>query len=212
MTRLLHLDSSARSDTSSTRRLGRELVDGWLAAVPGSTAAYRDLHVEAVPYITETWLSAVYSDPQQHDPSMRFALSRSDTLIGELEQADVLVIGAPMYNFGVPASLKAWIDQVARADRTFSFGPNGPTGLLRGKRAVVVSSSGSAPQDLAAASLDHLEPYLQALLGFVGIQDFVVIRSWGHTPEQVAASEGQAREQLRAIIADVAADRAETAG
>ncbi|MGL4173391.1 MAG: FMN-dependent NADH-azoreductase [Actinomycetota bacterium] len=200
MVHLLHLDSSARTTDSMTRALSSEVIDQWLAADPESTVTYRDVHVEVVPYVTETWLGAVYSAPDQHGPTHRFALSRSDTLISEVEAADVVVIGAPMYNFAIPAALKAWVDQIARAGRTFQFGPHGPVGLLRGKRAVVLTSSGSDPADLTAGGLDFVEPYLRALLGFIGITDVAFVKVWGRSPDEIDANMATARAAIAQLV------------
>jgi FMN-dependent NADH-azoreductase len=109
--------------------------------------------------LTDSWVSAAFSDPGGHDAAARFALSRSDALVDELSAADVVVIGAPVYNFSVPASLKAWIDLVARVGRTFRYGETGPVGLLAGTRVVVVATSGSDPQALAALGMDHHASY-----------------------------------------------------
>lgn len=145
MTTLLHLDSSARTAGSTTRTLTREYVDAYLVAHSGAELRYRDLDAEPLPFVSGTWIDAAFSPPDTHDHTLRFALSRSDALVDELLAADHLVIGAPVYNFTVPAALKAWIDQVSRAGRTFAYGDSGPHGLLRGKSAVVVSSSGTDP-------------------------------------------------------------------
>lgn len=196
MTTLLHLDSSARTAGSTTRTLTREYVDAYLASHSGTELRYRDLDAEPLPFVSGTWIDAAFSPPDTHDHTLRFALSRSDALVAELLAADHLVIGAPVYNFTVPASLKAWIDQISRAGRTFAYGDSGPYGLLTGKSAVVVSSSGTDPAVLAGAGWDYSTPYLTAVLGFLGITDVEVVRAWGALPEDVTRTTAEARVRL----------------
>lgn len=175
MTHLLHLDSSARHAGSSTRQLGRELVLGWCRRDPATTLTYRDLDAEPLPFVSDSWVSAAFTPPELHDHELAFSLSRSEQLIAELVAADVLVIGAPMYNLGIPASLKAWIDQVVRVGRTFGYDGPQPVGLLHGKRAIVVATSGGSAPRYEAAGMDFRTSYLRAILGFIGIVDVDVV-------------------------------------
>lgn len=199
---LLHLDSSARSTTdadsvlSSTRLLSAELVRAVVAADPSVQVTYRDLDAQPVPHVDQAWVDAAFG-VRHDDPS---AVALSEELVSELEAADLLVIGAPMYNYSVPASLKSWIDQVARVGRTFVHTPTGPQGLLTGKRAVVVRSSGSDPQMLAGYGLDFHTPYLRAILGFLGITDVHVVQSYGVSPDEVAAGLDSARDQIALLV------------
>lgn len=199
MTTLLHLDSSARSAASTTRRLGREYVEAWSAAHPDGRVLYRDVNAEPLPFVSDTWVQAAYSPADTHDHTLRFSLSRSDALVAELESADHLVIDAPVYNFRVPAALKTWVDQVVRAGRTFSFGPDGPKGLLQGKTALIISASGSDPAGLAAAGWDFSVPYLRAILGFVGITEVEAVRVWGAVPADLDRTTEQARAELHRL-------------
>ena len=171
MTHLLHLDSSASRDSHS-RSLGRYLVDGWVRRDPSTLLSYRDLDADPLEFVSDSWVTAAFSPPEQRDPH---ALTRSEQLISEVEAADVLVIGAPMYNLGVPASLKAWIDQVVRVGRTFGYDGPTPVGLLHGKKAIVLATSGGDAHAYAAAGMDFRTPYLRAILAFIGIVDVDVV-------------------------------------
>ena len=130
------------------------------------------------------------------------ALSRSDALVDELLAADVVLLGAPVYNFTVPAALKAWIDQVARAGRTFAYTEQGPVGLLQGKRVVVVETSGSGPEALAAMGMDHSAPYLRGFFRFLGIDTVDVVHQWGNAPDVAAQTTEAARAALQSLVLD----------
>jgi FMN-dependent NADH-azoreductase len=175
MTHLLHLDSSAAHDASISRQLGRELVLGWSRRDPAMVLTYRDLDAEPLPFVSDTWVSAAFSPPEAHDHRLSFALQRSEQLIAELMAADVLVLGAPMYNLGIPASLKAWIDQVVRVGRTFGYDGPTPVGLVHGKRAIVLATSGGDAVRYADAGMDFRTPYLRTILAFIGITDVEVL-------------------------------------
>ena len=174
-THLLHLDSAAPSPASVSRLLGRELVVGWARRDPGMALTYRDLVAEPLEVVSSSWVSAAFATPEQRTPDSAFALNRSDALIAELEAADVLVIGAPMYNFGIPASLKAWVDQVVRVGRTFVYEGRRPVGTVHGKRAIIVATSGGDADYYASLGLDFRTSYLKAILGFIGITDVEVL-------------------------------------
>lgn len=196
-THLLHLDSSARNATSVSRQIGRELVLEWSRRDPGAVLTYRDLDAEPLPFVDDTWVSAAFTPAEHHDDTLTFALSRSEQLIAELEAADVLIIGAPMYNFGIPASLKAWIDQVVRLGRTFGYDGPMPVGLLHGKRAIVVATSGGDALQYEAAGLDFRTSYLRAILAFIGITEMDVITVTGTMWREVDMAE------VRPQIADL---------
>lgn len=199
MTTLLHLDASARTTGSVSRALTAQFAHDWSAANPAGTVVYRDLALEPLPHLTEGWVRAAFSAPDDRDGALRFALSRSDALVDELLAADVILLGAPVYNFTVPASLKAWIDQVARAGRTFAYTETGPRGLLQGKRVVVVETSGSGPEALAAMGMDHHASYLRGYFGFLGISDVEVVAQWGAVPEVSERTLAAAQERLRGL-------------
>ena len=175
MKTLLCLDSSPRAERSHSRQLTAYYSQAWQAAHPDGTVVHRELGITPVPFVSEDWIAGAYSDPAGHTPEQQAAISVSNELVDELFAADELLIGAPMYNFGVPASLKAWIDQVVRVGRTFEY----PSyqGLVTGKRATVITARGGAgygPGE-AMAHLDAEVPYLKQILGFIGITDVAVI-------------------------------------
>ncbi len=164
MAHLLRLDASARRSGSVSRDLTDRIVARFGADVAITT---RDL-ATGVPQIDEAWLGANFTPADERSPDQRAALAISDELIAELKAADILVIGLPIYNFAVPAALKAWIDQVARAGLTFRYTEEGPRGLLEGKRAIVaVASGGTEP----GSSADFATGYVRHMLGFIGITE-----------------------------------------
>ncbi|MCR9120940.1 MAG: NAD(P)H-dependent oxidoreductase [Phyllobacteriaceae bacterium] len=171
MAHILSVQSSARDEGSQSRTLSAELIDSLGGGTAGNTIIVRDL-AEPVPQIDEKWLGANWTPADERSDEQARALTLSDTLISELEAADTIVIGVPVYNFSVPAALKAWIDQIARAGRTFRYTETGPQGLLEGKRAFVVVASGGVPVD---SPVDFATPYMRHVLGFVGITDVTVI-------------------------------------
>jgi len=168
---ILRIDASMRREGSVTRALADRLVARLGAQSPGAGIVRRDL-ADGVPLIDAEWIGANFTDPAERSPDQNAALVVSDELIAELRAADTLVIGLPIYNFGVPAAFKAWIDQVARARETFRYTESGPVGLLTGKRAVVVVASGGVPVDSPA---DLATPYVRHALAFIGITDVEVI-------------------------------------
>lgn len=164
---ILRIDSSMRHTGSVTRALADRLVERLSAAAPGTRVIRRDL-ADGVPLIDEAWIGANFTDPAGRSEAHRAALALSDELVAELRAADTIVIGLPVYNFSLPAALKAWIDLVARARETFRYTEAGPEGLLTGKRALVVVASGGVPVGSAA---DFATPYLSHALAFMGIED-----------------------------------------
>ncbi|WP_459872399.1 FMN-dependent NADH-azoreductase, partial [Endothiovibrio diazotrophicus] len=127
---ILHIDSSARREGSTSRELGRRFIARWKQHHPEDRVVERDLGAAPLPHLDETLLAAFFTPAEQHAPAVTEAATRADALIDELFAADVVVIGAPMYNFGVPSTLKAYIDHIARAGRTFRYGERGPEGLV----------------------------------------------------------------------------------
>ncbi len=164
---ILRIDSSARRDGSETRALSDALI-GRIEATANTTMTRRDLAVDAPSLVNEAWVGANFTDRAARSDAQGAALAASDALVAELEAADVIVIGAPIYNFSIPAVLKAWIDMVARAGVTFRYGEDGPEGLLNNKKAYVVMASGGVP---IGSAMDFASPYLRHLLGFIGIHD-----------------------------------------
>jgi FMN-dependent NADH-azoreductase len=171
MPTLLHLDASPL-ETSISRELTREFAATWKAAHPDGAVIYRDLAAKPPTPIDQAWVQATFTPADLRTPEHDALLAPSEALIQQLESADEIVIGVPMHNFSVPASLKLWIDQVVRSGRTFTYSANGPKGLLTGKKATLLLASGGvySPESPAAA-LNFAEPYLKAVLGFIGITD-----------------------------------------
>lgn len=198
MSRMLVIESSARQEGSVSRQLTRRLVDAWQARHATDTVVWRDLAAQPVPHLDADLLQAWMQPADQLSTPQQQALQRSDRLIEELLAADVLVIAAPMYNFMIPSTLKAWFDHVLRAGVTFRYGANGPEGLLRGKRAVVLTACGGiyagGPQDLQ-------EPYLRQLLAFIGIHQVDFVHAEGQSLGQPLQQEGldKALGQLAAL-------------
>jgi FMN-dependent NADH-azoreductase len=179
MPTLLHLDSSPLG-TSISRELTREFVTTWKSAHPTGVVLYRDLAAKAPPPIGEAWVHAAYTPASARNPEQNATLALSEELIGEIERAEEYVIGVAMHNFSIPSVLKLWIDQIARKDRTFAYGANGPQGLLTGKKATVLAATGGSYQPGSpAASFNFATPYLQTVLGFLGVADVNVITAGG---------------------------------
>ena len=181
--KLLHIDSSPLGAASVSRQIGAAVAQALAAATPGTTVAYRDLAATPPAHLGGELLQALRPAPGAPAPdsaAVRAELALTEELLTEFLAADVVVVGAPMYNFGVPTQLKAWIDRVAQAGRTFRYTAAGPEGLAGGKRVVVVSSRGGQYAGSAyEAALDHQEAYLRAVFGFFGITDVQVVRAEG---------------------------------
>src|ERR1700682_2646920 len=158
--KLLQIDSSARAG-SVTRRLTSNFAEEWRAKPPTGEIIRRDLSTTMLPLITDDW-NATQIEPSKLNPSQRSYLSTSDALIEEVQAADVIVIGVPMYNFAIPSLLKAWIDQIVRVGKTVAYGPQGPKGLIENKKVVVITArGGSYRKDGPTSKFDFQEPYLR---------------------------------------------------
>ncbi|MBR9824456.1 MAG: FMN-dependent NADH-azoreductase [Alphaproteobacteria bacterium] len=169
---ILRVDASMRRDGSQSRALTDSVIARFSAQNPYINVTTRDLADEPLPQIDETWINANFTDPDQRSETQRQALAQSDSLVEELKAADTIVIGMPLYNFSVPAALKAWIDLIARARLTFKYTENGPVGLLEGKRAILIVATGGVP---VGAPVDFGTNYMRQVLSFVGITDVDVI-------------------------------------
>lgn len=176
MSRVLIIESSARQQDSVSRQLTQQFISQWQAAHPADQITVRDLAINPVPHLDSTLLGGWMKPAEQRNEIEQLALERSNQLTDELVAADVLVLAAPMYNFAIPSTLKAWFDHVLRAGVTFKYGETGPQGLLIGRRAYVLTARGGI---YAGSSLDHQEPYLRQVLGFVGIHDVTFIHAEG---------------------------------
>ncbi|MEM7710261.1 MAG: NAD(P)H-dependent oxidoreductase [Pseudomonadota bacterium] len=167
MTRILRIDASARHENS----VSRGLADRLIARLEGEVTT-RDVGGDPLPHVTGTWAAATFTPPAERTDDHKAALALSDDLVAEIQAADILVISTPIYNFGVPAALKAWADQVARVGVTFEYTENGPKGLLEGKRAIVAVSSGGTK---VGSDIDFATPWLLFFLGFIGIEDVEIV-------------------------------------
>ena len=168
----LRVDASMRREGSVTRRLADRLIARLQAEGVVGAVDRLDLAQTPAGYVDEAWIGANFTAPEARDEAQRAALAPSDALVERLKAADVLVLAAPMYNFGPPAALKAWIDQIARAGVTFRYGEAGPVGLLEDKKAYIVTATGGAPVESA---VDYAIPYLRHVLGFIGVTDVTVV-------------------------------------
>ncbi|MGO8790933.1 MAG: FMN-dependent NADH-azoreductase [Terriglobia bacterium] len=199
--RLLKVDSSARRNSVS-RKLTAQYAETWIKHHPGGEVIERDLAAIALPQITDEWVEASRSNPSQLTPAQRQTLALSDTLVGELLNADVIVIGAPMYNFSISSTLKGWIDQVVRLGKTVTYGAEGPKGLLAGKKVFVLTSRGGAyGQGTHSEKYDFQEPYLRHILGFIGLTDVTFIHAENQLRESAGTSLATATEQIVKLAA-----------
>lgn len=200
MSRILQINNSIFSDDGQSSRLADRFVDRLRAEDPGVSVTRRDLAREAPPHLSAERFTAGLTDPAERTPEQARAAALGDTLIEELEAADVLVIAAPVYNFGVASSLKAWFDHVARAGRTFRYTADGPEGLLAGKKAYVFVTSGGQYE---GTDNDFLVPWLRFMLAFLGITDVEIVRAEGLAMGEEAAREAvvSAEAQLERLAA-----------
>lgn len=177
---ILHINTSPLGDNSVTRKLTANILSQLAATLPGSSVVERDLAASPLPHISALTLSAFHTPPDQLNPAQSESLVLSDTLIDEVIAADVIVIAAPMWNFGIPSALKAWIDHIVRAGRTFQYGAAGPEGLLSAdKKVIVASARGGVYSEGPLQAMDHQETYMQSVLGFIGLQDVAIVRAEG---------------------------------
>src|SRR5882762_11808554 len=171
--------SSPRGWNSHSHQFASHIVDDLKARHPGAKVVVRDVAKEPLPHVGEAFGTGRVLPVEKRSPAEAKALALSDALVDELAAADVVVLAVPMYNFGLPSSLKAWIDHIVRPGRTFSYSEKGPQGLVTGKKAVFVFARGGLYSDGPMQAFDFQEPYLRAALGFVGIADVEVVRVEG---------------------------------
>lgn len=181
-TRILKIDSSSRYADSATRQLTRDFVEKYTTLYVDVEVITRDV-AKGLPHINEHWLGANFTPANERSAEQQTYLAQSDALVQELVDTDILVLGLPVYNFSVPASLKAWIDLVARVGLTFNYTENGPVGLLKNKKAVIMFASGGTRM---GSDIDFASGYLRHVLGFMGIHDVELI-----TPESWQARQSE---------------------
>jgi FMN-dependent NADH-azoreductase len=180
MSTLLKIDVSPRGEHSISRKLSNHFATEWQSNHVGSKIVTRDLATTKIPYVDLPWIAGAFTAPDQHTAEHKTALKISDELIDELLAADEVVISTPMYNFNLPAALKAWIDHIVRLNKTFSFGPDGLKGLAAGKKVTIIIASGSeytAGSPLESYNLEG--PYFRVVFGFIGITDLTIIHAGG---------------------------------
>ena len=192
--KLLHLDSSALGQFSVSRQLSAMIVREWKRRQPGIEITYRDLAANPIPH----WMPVV--DASREPDAL------GQAVFDEFMAADVIVIGAPMYNFGISTQLKAWIDRIAIPGKVFRYGANGPEGLAGGKKVIIASSRGGIYSQGPAATMDFQEPYLRTVLGFFGITDIEVVRAEGVAmgAEQKEQAMQAARDSISEVLAEAA--------
>ncbi|MEA3049391.1 MAG: FMN-dependent NADH-azoreductase [Sphingomonadales bacterium] len=193
MANILVVDSAATGEASVSRKLTRALADTLQRRDPAARIVRRDVGAEPVPHLSSATVPAIRAGLAE-TPEAERALALSNALIAELKAADVIVIGAPMYNFGMPSTLKAWFDHVLRAGITFRYSEAGPEGLVTGKKAIVVEARAGLYSEGPAAAMDSQEPHLRTLLGFMGIDDVTFVRAekLAFGPDAAAAAIAEA--------------------
>jgi FMN-dependent NADH-azoreductase len=207
MTNLLLLTSSLSGSDSKSSQVATEFVAAWQAAHGPARIVARQLG-HGIPHLTAEHMKAWMTPPNERSARERELAGESDPLLEEAEAANVIVIGVPMYNFGIPSTLKAWLDHITRAGRTFRYTANGPEGLLKNKKVfVVVARGGIYTGESPFKAYDFQEPYLRAILGFNGLDDVTFIHVEGQKVSSEAAEAGvaRARAQVSAITARAAA-------
>ncbi len=204
MSTLLHIDSSPRG-TSTSSLLSHQFVDRFVAKHQGVTVVHHNTTNETLPYVTETMVNGGFTPEDKRTPEMKEALAFSDKLTYELLAADTLVLGVPMWNFSIPASLKAWIDLIVRSGLTFQYGPDGASGLIPpGKKVYTFASrGGDYAKESSANAYDLQEPYLRAIFGFLGLTDvtFIAANNQNRGPEEAKAGLERAQSELAKLLA-----------
>lgn len=195
---ILQINSSARSTGSESTRIADAIVARLQAANPGASLVRRDLAANPHPPIDEATLGALFTPADQRTPEQAARVALDDALIAEAQAADTIVIGAPMYNFGITVQLKSWFDAIARAGVTFRYTAEGPEGLLKNKKVFVALSRGGIHKNGAS---DSQVPFLKTFLGFIGLTDVTFVYSEGHGmgPEAVAKAKAEADAQVNEV-------------
>ncbi len=198
--KLLQINASARRDGANSTKLANTVVERLVAAHAGAQVTVRDLAVQPVTVLDEAALGALFTPADQRSAAQAAVVAEYDALIAEVQAHDAIVLGVPMYNFGVPVQLKAWIDAIARAGVTFRYTENGPEGLIKGKTVYVALARGGLYRDQPH---DTQVPYLKTVLGFLGLNDvrFIYAEGLNMGPEAAAKGFAQAEADLAAALA-----------
>jgi FMN-dependent NADH-azoreductase len=200
MTKLLHIDSSVLAGNSASRKLTQAIVAQWLATHPGTKVDYLDLVSDAPSHLSADSLGFRTPGQAQASEVQLRENAISEELVSRFLAADVIVIGAPMYNFAIPSQLKAWIDRIAQPGRTFSYTEKGPQGLAGGKTVIIASTRGGAYSTSdAMRALEHQESYLQTVLGFLGVTDIRIVRAEGLAMGDAVKAQALAAAQTQIL-------------
>lgn len=179
MKKILHIVSSPRGGDSYSIRLAEAIIEKLQLAHPGSTVKTIDLGHQHFPHLEEAQLTSFFTPADKHTSLEREAIRHSNEAVADVREADILVIGAPTYNFSIPSALKAWIDHIVRAGVTFKYDEKGPQGLVQGKKVYIAVSSGGIYSEGPMKQMDFNEPYLRFILGFIGLTDITIFRAEG---------------------------------
>ena len=179
MKKILNIISSPRGEQSFSIKLANAVIDKLLVEYPNSTVHTHDLTNKPFPHLEEAHITSFYTPAEQQTEENKAAIQHSDTAIKEIMDADILVIGVPVYNFNITSTLKAWIDHIARAGVTFSYSDKGPEGLVKNKKAYLAIATGGIYTEGFLKTIDFVEPYLRHMLGFLGITDVTIFRVEG---------------------------------
>ncbi|MES1988614.1 MAG: FMN-dependent NADH-azoreductase [Pseudomonadota bacterium] len=206
-TTVLSIETSPLGDYSVSRKLTAKILSGLKAKSTDTQVVTRDLAASPLPHLDGITVGAFFTPPDQRNGAQNSALILSDTCVNELIAADVIVIGAPMWNFGIPSSLMAWIDHIVRVGLTFQYGAAGPESLLPpGKKVIIASSRGGVYTSGPMQTMDHQESYLKTALGFIGLHDVSIVRAEGvaRGEDAVKGAMASADAQLTDIIKNFA--------
>ena len=189
---ILQINSSGRYEGSTTRKVSDLILDNLIQKNPSCEHITRDV-ATGLPFVNEEWINANFTGAEQRSDSQKAVLEFSDSLVAELQQADQIVISAPIYNFSIPATLKAWIDLISRVQLTFHYNEEGqPVGLLHNKKAIVVMASGGVP---LGSDWDKATPYMKHILSFIGINDVTFVNA-----NEIETNSDDAVHQLAALL------------
>jgi FMN-dependent NADH-azoreductase len=179
MKKILHIISSPRGEASVSIKLGNAIVEKIKSTYPGSTVLENNLVEKQFPHLEESHLTSFFTPPENRTEANQLAIRHSESAIEEIMDADVIIIGAPLYNFSIHSTLKAWIDHIVRSGITFKYDENGAAGLVKNKKVYIALSSGFIYSEGEMKAMDFASPYLKAMLGFLGMTDVSIIRAEG---------------------------------
>lgn len=210
MSTTLLVTSSPRGAASHSTRIATDLAARLQEANPASRLVVRDLAASPLPYIDPDYYTGIYTPAEARTPRQAEVVGVSDEVLDQVLDADTIILATGLINFNISSTLKSWIDHVARAGRSFSYGENGPKGLVTGKKVYIVLASGGIYSEGAAVQMDHAVPYLRSVLGFLGMTDVEVIRVEGVAmgADATAAALGKATARIDALVAEPVAQAA----